>query len=179
MKKRQIALNSSRMCSEFWQKSSWLQLMTLKIIRDTKSTLLCQTGSLFKNFIPIHSWKFFVRQFFDQFSWFKITIKVSKWHKNGMNSIKMIKSSFTRKWSYKSQWSMFKKLIQKLHEASFRHSKWDFIRLFTQLTNIYRLHRIQNMSLQFSNEYLYFRSLCNYIKSQNQTHLSVTLLNDG
>ena len=92
------------MCSEFWQKSRWLQLMTLKIIRDTKSTLLCQTGSLFKNFIPIHSWKFFVRQFFDQFSWFKITIKVSKWHKNGMNSIKMIKSSFTLKWSYKSQW---------------------------------------------------------------------------
>ena len=38
--------NFSRMCPEFWQKSSWLQPMTLKIIRDTKSTLLCQTGSL-------------------------------------------------------------------------------------------------------------------------------------
>ena len=85
-------------------------------------------GPLFKNFIPIHSWKFFVRQFFDQFSWFKITIKVSKWHKNGMNSIKMIKSSFTRKWSHKSQWSIFKKLIQKLHVGNFRHSKWDFIK---------------------------------------------------
>ena len=136
--------------------------------------------SLFKNFIPIHSWKFFVRQFFDQFSWFKITIKVSKWHKNGMNSIKMIKPSFTRNWSYKHSDLFLRNSFRKFTTIFLGIPNGISLHLFTRMTKIYRLHRIQNMTLQFSNEYLYFRSLCNYIKkSQNQTHLSVTFLNDG
>ena len=107
------------------------------------------------------------------------TIKVSKWHKNGMNSIKMIKPSFTRNWSYKHSDLFLRNSFREFTTIFLGIPNGISLHLFTRMTKIYRLHRIQNMTLQFSNEYLYFRSLCNYIKSQNQTHLSVTLLNDG